>query len=284
MKTLNLPGAALLFSAAVLFSLTGSLAAVGFSDDFETGYTVNEGLSDNDDPTRWDTNDPYDGANTGGSDGVITGYFTSGQSAFVGGLYLTTGGTPGRTDVTVTHPIESVTGDDIAFSADFAISSSTTGQAKDKFGFTFRIGNIEYATLLFTAVTQTVGDAGDDNFLNITVSSASGTSGILGKLAYDDINSLIMSIDDNDQFHASITGFNLTGSGIDVDPTDAKLVSNIDNVGVVWNLEEADPANAGSNAVHFDNVNVVPEPSTVGLSILAGMGGLGLILRRRKAA
>jgi hypothetical protein len=269
------PGSVLLASAAFLFSFSASHAqnVLPYFEDFEAPeYVVGGGLTDNDEPNAFQTNNPFTTATSGGNDGILATYFPGqGQAAFVGGLDGPTIDPLTKNVVVALDVVNTV--NYIGFDALFAISSSTTGST-DEFGFTLRIGNTNYATLLFTP-------NGGGN-LNVTLSAAGSTGAVLGQINYNALNSIALSIDGDNIFRANLSGTELFASGIEI--TNGLDASSIDTVGVVWNITGANASDAGNNAIIFDNVTVVPEPSTVGLAMVAGLGGLGMILRRRKSA
>ena len=55
--------------------------------------------------------------------------------------------------------------------------------------------------------------------------------------------------------------------------------STIDGFAATWITQDSNPANAGRNVMAFDNINIVPEPSTVSLVTL---GSLALLASRRQ--
>ena len=46
--------------------------------------------------------------------------------------------------------------------------------------------------------------------------------------------------------------------------------STIDGFAAIWITQDSDPGNAGANLMAFDNINIVPEPSTFSLLTLTG--------------
>jgi hypothetical protein len=58
--------------------------------------------------------------------------------------------------------------------------------------------------------------------------------------------------------------------------------ASFDTIGVNWVLTSGDNTDPGSNYIVVNDLQVVPEPSTVALLSLAGLA-IGLLSRRRRA-
>lgn len=56
--------------------------------------------------------------------------------------------------------------------------------------------------------------------------------------------------------------------------------SAIDGFAAIWTTQDSDPANAGRNVMAFDNINIVPEPSSLSLVTL---GSLAFLAARRRS-
>jgi len=289
-KILSLAAASALFS---FVSSPSAYSAAGFSTSFED-YTAGSEVSGQ---NGWATNDPT-GVNAGGSN-IISNAFGDKEAA-LGGIYVDQAYYPGQGYVTLTHSsgLVNTTGG-FQFDVDFSIANAATSTTpKDTFGFTFLIGNTEYATLLFTPQTQTAhtGANTDDvpnNKLNITVTYDGFTSAeSVQAILYNNLIHLTVEVDLNDLFTATVGVFDVFGNGVDVDAANNKDPNALSDVGAVWDLfspennqaPDTPQTQAGNNAIYFDNVAVVPEPSTNALLIAAGIAGAVAYRRRRKAA
>lgn len=91
---------------------------------------------------------------------------------------------------------------------------------------------------------------------------------------YSDISVLFTPSGVNDVSFSVVIGGNPAASGILTGIGGAEL----DTYGFLW--EPLDPLDVGANQLLFDNLSVVPEPSS---TLLLGIAGLGLALRRRRA-
>lgn len=78
-------------------------------------------------------------------------------------------------------------------------------------------------------------------------------------------------------FNASINGDSFSGT------LNGLASESIGRIGATWNLTDTTEVNGeyfgGSNFLLFDNVTLVPEPST---TLLVGLAGIGLALRRKR--
>lgn len=292
---------------AILLGAPAHLQAVpGYSTSFDAsdGFTSGGSLSGS--PTtapaaeRWDTNDlddlttASDGSPKGQSDfvGIEGGYSIPASDfwAYLGGLARPV--IPGA-DVIYLYrnfDISAATGGgngNLLFTTQFSISSSNgTYPNRDSFAWSIRDSAAnQLAALRFAPDT-------DPNKMAIFLDRAAGgtvNSGLA--ISYNSIYDLTLSISSTSQLSVSLkdgTGAistifnNQDVSGSAVATTDA-----VKQVAAEWILKN--PASdlagarteAGSNALLFNNYSVVPEPSTVGLSLVAGLGGMIVMLRRR---
>ncbi len=167
------------------------------------------------------------------------------------------------------------------FSVKFNIQPSTenTDPAfRDGFGFTFR--DKDNLNLLTISLVPVVSDAMDAYQVCYTVGAGSRTAAQDGNndpmFIYQygpyTMNLTLLANGANPTFSGTVIGTNtrtFTGVATNMGAT------SIARVGAEWNVTDA-----GDNYIVFDNISLIPEPSS---ALLFGMAGLGLALRRRRA-
>lgn len=167
-----------------------------------------------------------------------------------------------------------------SLSVAFAIQSSNfVNPGRDAFGFSFRDGGGDnLLTISLVPVASTNNDAYQVRYTvgaNPTVNALDGNSDPMF-IYHNGLYSLNLGFTPNGAnptFSATITGSNaqtFTGTATGLG------ASSVDRFGVEWNLD-GDGAN---NGLIFDDLSVVPEPSS---SLLLCLAGLGLACRRKRA-
>jgi hypothetical protein len=232
------------------------------------------------------------GAQIGGKDGwYVTGdslynplddrgasysnYLNTSLGAQLGGYFIVP--EPGDNTISLMH--STFEGLQYAsFSVKFALQPSNEGQpGRDGFGLTFRNGDDE--NLLTISLTPDNTTVELDSFqVQYTVGAGSmkpakDANGDNMFIYYNGQYTLSFAFAQNGAnptFSATVAGSNsqtftdvATGLGSEV----------IESMGAVWNVIDS-----GNNGIIFDNVNLIPEPST---ALLAGLASLGLLRRRR---
>ena len=273
--------------AFVALSLGLASRAGAQTPSYQTNFdnlTPNSTLSGQDNWTDNDTDQPD-------SVGFVSGYSTSATDylATVGGAFVAagpTGGAPTTSPVYLAHPFNPV-GGSYTFDADFAVTSSVTGFANsDSFGFTFQGANgnnlfsIDFVPQLATgATTGATVDAIRYSIYNLATGAQSQMTTGMGfqlnsrlhlSLAVNELtNTLSFTVTPN-------SGPALTETNLSLFGTQSALTA-----GFAATYVETVAGAPGSNALIFDNVAAVPEPSTYAM---LGLGFLGLATRFRRKA
>lgn len=307
------------FSIATAAVLAGfaSTAQADFFVDFTNGYTGNnDPLSGQ---NGWTTNDPLSGA-TGqevGETNFVTSIpnvsYSGFNSGVLGGIYASSGYYPGRPDPELVYDFTPVstspTNPYVRLSSDFVVTTSLDGSYPnlDTFGFDLRdsSGN-SLVKFTFNPPPATPPIVpGSDLRVNWILNGVAQTTSNSALPYYTDISygqyyRLQVDLSDT-SFSAKVLTLDSTGSVLSSLPVVVGgAISgglnglDIAKVAVLWNLTNAtigtDPAfptgyaEAGSNFIALNTLSAsaVPEPSTIGLAVL---GGLGLLVaRRRKTA
>lgn len=270
--------------SAIVASTPTAVAVSGFNTTFDP-YTPNLPLSGQD---GWTTNDPSQplSPNTtsyvGESNyvGNIPGYGVGSDYWGKIGGGLTSNGAPiipGMVTSDVGHGVNLTGATAFAFSVQFALTSSLA--ATDTFGWAITMGGTNYATLLFTPNAP--------NQFNVSLSSSLGTTTTNYAVIYNSPYFLDISIDKSGNLTTWIDGGEVGLTNIHVSNSAPETITA---VSATWTVANPgyNPNNSATtvndNALIFNNFNVVPEPSTVGLSIIAGLGMCGIMLRRRAKA
>lgn len=263
-------------------------SAASYFSDFDS-IPGNASLSGAD---GWVTNDPYVPAgNFGQTDyvGIISGYSQTltDNWALLGGA---TGFTPGQSTVYLWRPVDltGASGASFTVGSMAVISSALPRLSADTFGWTFRDSS-DNTLFSLRFDPETDGPLGD---LNIRMYNSSGTEFLAAgsgdwDIYYNSIYSLNVSVSSSGLVDVSFTDANsittqaITGAATGINP------ASISGVAATWVLDSPGPGvdgtpqtGFGSNSLVFDNYGLVPEPSS---TLLLGVAGLGLALRRRRA-
>ncbi len=274
------------------FSVASAPSAKAYFEDFNPpAYTENNLSTQNGwvstDPTSLDvagSNSDFVGNIQDVNSNPVLFSSTSNYIAQLGGVFLPDNA-PGGTNIVLSHTT-GVVGDalnGVQLKVDFSIASSSLANPnRDEFGFRLTAAGAEYVTLYFTP------DSLDANLLDFRLSTGgaipSSQTNPDNSLPYNSASSLQLFIDQFNKLTAIITDVNNNTFTIfsDVDVSSAGAVPTaVDGVAAVFNVTGATGADAGSNSILFDNLSVVPEPSTMGLSVIAGLGGMLMVVRRR---
>ena len=181
-----------------------------------------------------------------------------------------------------------------SFYVSFRVQDSTTTYPnRDTFGFAFRgTSGEDILTVRMAPTTQSTQPQNPLNPTNNRENRFSWSSDYsvldqsnIGTLfeydpnppnlnLYSDISVLFTPSGVNDVAFSVVIGGNPAASGVLTGIGAAEL----DTYGFLW--EPLDPFDVGANQLLFDNLAIVPEPSS---TLLLGIAGLGLALRRRRA-
>ncbi len=229
---------------------------------------------------------------TVGTEGAKLSFMTSmagSKAGAIGGFYDSPVGSvgPGAAPVTayVSHAV-TIPLHNASFSTQFAITQSSEDfPGRDGFGFSFRdVSNVNIFRLSFVPTTVFVPlTSSTDEVYQVFFQTGTGslqtakTAGNGDVYFYPDsiysIGFQFAHTGVNPGFTATVTGTNsLSFSGV----ATGLGGSTISSLGAEFNTI---PGNVGDNFMSFDNVSLVPEPSS---SLLAAAGIAGLILVRRR--
>jgi hypothetical protein len=254
-----------LLAAAGSLALIASAQAAVYFEDFES-FAIDTDL---DGQNGWSTTgDSFYAFSTDLGDGNMVAIIGGGDDALTN---VTT------TGITLPSGLSFISDapNDSAFGANFFIVDSTNA-VRDTFGFSL-VGGMgeDLFTLIFTPdALPGVWDmsytsiGGSDSF-KIGLSDASITTGAYNfyvKFTAIDADNVAFDFKINDYFDSS---------GVLSDPGIAGL--SMGGFNAFWSTT-AD--NSGDNFMVFDNVSVIPEPSS---AMLIGLGAVGLMLRRKRA-
>lgn len=167
------------------------------------------------------------------------------------------------------------------FSTQFAIAASNSFYpGRDGFGFSFRdSGDNNLLTISLVPVASVNNDAYQVRYTvgaNPTVNALDGNNDPM-YIYHNGLYSLSFGFTPNGAnptFSATVTGTNaqtFTGTATGLGS------SSISRFGAEWN---ALPGQEGNNFMSFDNVSLIPEPSS---SLLICLAGLGFVTRRKRA-
>lgn len=209
---------------------------------------------------------------------TYSNYLDGSLSATIGGYYVTPA-SPGDLDATVSLNHTAVVGlQYLHFYADFAIQSSNEDSpGRDGFGFSFKdASNNNLFTISLVPVASALNDAFQVRYTLGGDPQQNAKYGTEDMFIYHNGNYFVdlkfTENGDNPTFSATIIGSNtktFTGTATGMGS------AQVETFGAEWNVIDG-----GSNGLIFDDLNVIPEPSS---SLLLCLAGLGLISRRRRA-
>ncbi|MEO7931674.1 MAG: PEP-CTERM sorting domain-containing protein [Chthoniobacterales bacterium] len=293
----------LISAICLVGSLSTGFGALGYTTNFD-GLTSNLSLSFQD---GWLTNDEDTGITTSGGSSIGQSEFVkqiSGYSSYVGDKVVSLGGllqpdvVPGQNSVSLYRPFDITVGNggngSLYFTTNYAITDSAAPYStRDTFAFTFtNAAGARVAAIRFAPAVTNLGIY-LDKYLpgDILASSTITPSGLFQPYNTSPLFKLEVTIDMAGILNAAITDSTGTKSAIFTNEATASgiLTENIQRVAATYNVtdttsDNGGKVNAGSNSLILNNYSVIPEPSTVGLSIIAGLGGAAMMFRRRKAA
>ena len=262
-----------LFSAALAALSPASVSAVVYSFPFSVFQPVGTQVGGKD---GWTVIGDSTYTPTDANGLSLTSTLNGSTCAALGGYYYAAN--PAETPIYLTHSASTWL-ESTSFAVTFAIQGAVEGDerpGRDGFGFTLQNDNRD--NLLTISLAPAASPSLRYQVL-YTVGAGSPQAAKNGADdMYIDVNGLY-SLDlkftengANPTFSATVTGsdvqtFNGTATGLG-----SELVGNM---GALWNVIDN-----GNNIILFDNIAIVPEPST---SLLAGLATIGLLRRRRRA-
>lgn len=272
------------------FPMVANAQVSGYSaQNFNTndGYVRNVGIISPSQPSalRWQGNDPYNASTDLGETDVVTqleGYTPlppANSSLLQGGTFLSDGFLPGTNNVQIWKTFNAYSNNSsVSWQAEWAIIASTNN-IYDTFAFDLRGANNTTSLLKVNFLPNSTS--------NYTLQVVGATTQNWGTLGYDAIFTALVDI----------TGSSYSLSFAQLDGNRNPIVSytnalsgalfsgsaaSLDTIGVDWVLTSGDNTDPGSNYIAVNDLQVVPEPSTVALLSLAGLA-IGLLSRRRRA-
>ena len=280
----------MLICVAAAIPMVANAQVSGYSaQNFNTndGYVRNVGIISPDQPAslRWEGNDPYNTNTFLGETDVVTrlaGYTpppAANSSVLQGGTFLDEGFLPGTNNVQIWKTFNAYSNNSsVSWLGEWAIINSTNN-IRDAFAFELRGANNTTSLLSINFLPNTT--------TNYTLQVAGAASQTWGTLGYDAIftaqvditgSSYSLSFSQLDENRVPIISYTNALSGTLLSGTAASF----DTVGINWVLTSGDNTDPGSNYIVVNDLQVVPEPSTVALLSIAGLA-IGFLYRRRRA-
>lgn len=289
----------LILTALAIWPLSQLHASVYLSDF--SGLSVNGALEGVD---GWQQNEPNETDGTYVYPLAFGSLIGSNPAAAVGGYFLTDPPNP-NTEFHAYHALSLQASRQLTLSMNFAINDSTgfdsNGIGYGEPGFdgsgtiygqernSFRIGlhnalNEEFFALVFDPV---VGDpdpnASPDDAWNVSWSTGGVKTTVMG-IYESQLHTLTMSFSpdgDDVDFSFSIAGLNTATTGGTLTGLSDEEITEI-QVGISPTYSSVtDSQQLGTNHLVFNNLVVIPEPSSL---MLAGSGVMALMVRRRRRA
>jgi hypothetical protein len=279
----------MLICVAAAIPMVANAQVSGYSaQNFNTndGYVRDYGITTTNQPAslQWEGNDPFN-EGFGETDVVsaLAGYTpqpTNGNSSLLqGGSGLDIGILPGTNNVQIWKTFNAYSNNSsVSWLADWAIINSTNG-VRDSFGFDLRGSNNTTSLLRLNFLPNSSS--------NYTLQVIGATSQIWGTLGYDAIfnaqvditgSAYSLSFEQVDENRNPIISYTNALSGA----LFSGSAASFDTIGVDWVLVSGNNLAPGSNYIAVNDLQVVPEPSTVALLSLAGLA-IGFLYRRRRA-
>jgi len=290
MKTHSTQVKAMLICFGAVLPMVASAQVSGYSaQNFNTnvGYVRDVGIISPDQPgsLRWLGNDPYNPVLDLGETDVVSrlsGYTPppeANSSVLQGGTYLDDGFLPGTNNVQIWKSFNAYSNNSsVSWLAEWAIINSTNN-IRDTFAFNLRGSNNTTSLLSINFLPNSTS--------NYTLQLVGATNQVWGTLGYDAIftaqiditgSSYSLSFSQLDQNRNPIISYTnaLTGDLF------SGSAASFDTIGINWVLASSNNLAPGSNYIAVNDLQVVPEPSTVALLSLGGLV-IGLLSRRRRA-
>jgi len=280
----------MLICVAAAIPMVANAQVNGYSaQNFNTndGYVRGVGITSASQPAslRWEGNDPFNAGTGFGETDLVTrlaGYSTpplADSSVLQGGTFIDEGFLPGTNNVQIWKTFNAYSNNSsVSWLADWAIINSTNS-VRDSFGFDLRGSNNTTSLLRLNFLPNSSS--------NYTLQVIGASSQIWGTLGYDAIfnaqvditgSAYSLSFEQVDENRNPIISYTNALSGA----LSSGSAASFDTIGVDWVLVSGDNLAPGSNYIVVNDLQVVPEPSTVALLSLAGLA-IGFLYRRRRA-
>lgn len=166
-----------------------------------------------------------------------------------------------------------------------SISDVSAGdfRSRDSFGFSFSNGSTNLLSVILAPSSQSTDPDNDEGNWDLFYSVGNGPRVSLAIIDIAELSQYGLSFGLTPNSNPLLSNFYLTlsnGAGSlsrNVNGLAIDQATNVSDFGIFW---EREGATHGSSSIVVDTLNVIPEPSSM---LLVGLAGLGFVSRRKRA-